>query len=68
MDGAYVAGATNTALILPKLQFSDAGAYTVVVSNAAGQCLNAHDQFWGEKTGGDQGGHSGAHRWPLSWP
>jgi len=40
-DGANVAAATNTALILPKLEFSDAGAYTVVVSNAAGSVTSA---------------------------
>lgn len=40
-DGVAVAGASNASLILPNLQLTDAGAYTVIVSNAAGSVTSA---------------------------
>jgi|GEM_PF-1570898 len=40
-DGAALAGATNGTLTLTNLQMSDAGYYSVVVSNASGQATSA---------------------------
>jgi len=41
-DGSLLAGATNDALILTNLQFSDAGQYAVTVSNAAGSVTSSN--------------------------
>src|SRR5438128_1448512 len=40
-DGVSIAGATNDQIVLAHPQFSDAGLYSVVVSNAAGSVTSA---------------------------
>jgi hypothetical protein len=40
-EGANLAGATNATLLLPSVQFSQAGHYSVVVANAAGSVTSA---------------------------
>jgi uncharacterized delta-60 repeat protein len=42
-NGVSMPGATNAALILPNIQFSDAGTYSVLVSNSSGaiNCMPA---------------------------
>jgi alpha-tubulin suppressor-like RCC1 family protein len=35
-NGTYLAGATNSSLVLPNVQMNQAGSYSVIVSNASG--------------------------------
>ena len=39
-DGANILGATNSQLSLPSVQLSDAGNYTVLISNSAGSVIS----------------------------
>jgi hypothetical protein len=41
-DTTNIAGATNTTLVLPDAQLTDAGVYAVVVSNLAGSVLSSN--------------------------
>jgi hypothetical protein len=40
-DGTNVAGATNAGLVLPDVQYNQAGSYTVVISNAYGSVTSS---------------------------
>lgn len=40
-DGTPISGATNASLLLPRVRPSDAGSYTVVITNAAGSVTSA---------------------------
>ena len=42
LNGTNISGATNTTLILANVQFSQAGAYSVMVSNALGSILSSN--------------------------